>query len=190
MGIEPTYPVWKTGVLADVLHLHKYVSIVLCSFFITLIAQTLYRSVFSLLHHGFLPDRNRTYITPKVGLRCHSLSTTPRPFCYQRFQPTYLPFTSPHYNRARQQDPRVRVVPESVKLLIGVHYKCNPSLARASSFATGRGSPYCFWCRPTSAYSLSDAQAAFSVVRNEGHSQLSLGSLFHSKAFQSTLITT
>ena len=31
-----------------------------------------------------------------------------------------LPFTSPHYNRARQQDPRVGVVPESVKLLIGV----------------------------------------------------------------------
>ena len=65
--------------------------------------------------------------------------------------PTYLPFTSPHYNRARQQDPRVGVVPESVKLLIGVHYKCNPSLARASSFATGRGSPYYFRCRPTSA---------------------------------------
>ena len=65
-----------------------------------------------------------------------------------RFVLTYssmcLPFTSPHYNRARQQDPRVGVVPESVKLLIGVHYKCIPSLARASSFATGRGSPYYF----------------------------------------------
>ena len=23
MGIEPTYPAWKAGVLADVLHLHK-----------------------------------------------------------------------------------------------------------------------------------------------------------------------
>ena len=77
---------------------------------------------------------------------------TPRPR-RGRFVLTYssmcLPFTSPHYNRARQQDPRVGVVPESVKLLIGVHYKCIPSLARASSFATGRGSPYCFQCRPT-----------------------------------------
>ena len=77
---------------------------------------------------GSSPDRNRTYITPKVGLRCHSLSTTPRPFCYQRCQSTYLPFTSPHYNRARQQDPRVGVVPESVKLLIGVHYSIIPLL--------------------------------------------------------------
>ena len=40
----------------------------------------------------------------------------------------YLPFTSPHYNRARQQDPRVGVVPESVKLLIGVRYKVIPLL--------------------------------------------------------------
>ena len=39
-----------------------------------------------------------------------------------------LPFTSPHYNRARQQDPRVGVVPESVKLLIGVHYNVIPLL--------------------------------------------------------------
>ena len=23
MGIEPTYPAWKAGVLADVLHLHR-----------------------------------------------------------------------------------------------------------------------------------------------------------------------
>ena len=43
-------------------------------------------------------------------------------------QPTYLPFTSPHYNRARQQDPRVGVVPELVKLLIGVHYNVIPLL--------------------------------------------------------------
>ena len=50
---------------------------------------------------------------------------TPRPR-RGRFVLTYssmrLPFTSPHYNRARQQDPRVGVVPESVKLLIGVYY--------------------------------------------------------------------
>ena len=39
-----------------------------------------------------------------------------------------LPFTSPHYNRARQQDPRVGVAPESVKLLIGVHYNVIPLL--------------------------------------------------------------
>lgn len=39
-----------------------------------------------------------------------------------------LPFTSPHYNRARQQDLRVGVVPESVKLLIGVHYNVTPLL--------------------------------------------------------------
>ena len=80
------------------------------------------------------------------------MSTTPRPFCYQRFQPTYLPFTSPHYNRARQQDPRVGVVPDSVKLLIGVHYKYNPSLARASSFVTGHEPPYYFRCSLSNAY--------------------------------------
>ena len=53
---------------------------------------------------------------------------TPRPR-RGRFVLTYssmcLPFTSPHYNRARQQDPRVGVVPETVKLLIGVHYTYN-----------------------------------------------------------------
>ena len=82
-----------------------------------------------------------------------------------RISSTYLPFTSPHYNRARQQDPRVGVVPESVKLLIGVHYKCNPSLARASSFATGRGYLISFVYQPTSkAFTLS-LQAAFSDFR-------------------------
>ena len=33
------------------------------------------------------------------------------------------------------------------------------------------------------------AQAAFSDFRNEGHSQLSPGSLFHSKAFQSAFVS-
>ena len=108
----------------------------------------------------------------QVGLRCLSMWLLPQPLQGRfalRISSTYLPFTSPHYNRARQQDPRVGVVPETVKLLIGVHYKCSPSLARASSFATGRGSPYTFgadqpahieWC----------TQAAFSVFCGEGHS--------------------
>ena len=33
---------------------------------------------------GYSPDRNRTYITSKVGLRCHTTST-PRPFCFGLF---------------------------------------------------------------------------------------------------------
>ena len=91
----------------------------------------------------------------QVGLRCLSMWLLPQPLQGRfalRISSTYLPFTSPHYNRARQQDPRVGVVPETVKLLIGVHYKCNPSLARASSFATGRESPYCFRCSLSNAY--------------------------------------
>ena len=41
---------------------------------------------------------------------------------------TYI-FTlhQPTLNRARQQDPRVGVVPDSVKLLIGVHYNVSLS---------------------------------------------------------------
>lgn len=51
----------------------------------------------------------------------------------------YLPFTSPHYNRARQQDPRVGVVPESVKLLIGVHYNVFPLLLEPAFSLLGAG---------------------------------------------------
>ena len=61
----------------------------------------------------------------QVGLRCLSMWLLPQPLQGRfalRISSTYLPFTSPHYNRARQQDPRVGVVPETVKLLIGVYY--------------------------------------------------------------------
>ena len=51
----------------------------------------------------------------------------------------YLPFTSPHYNRTRQQDPRVGVVPESVKLLIGVHYNVIPLLLEPALSLLGAG---------------------------------------------------
>ena len=103
-----------------------------------------------------LPSSPRHYLRShplgirQVGLRCHTTST-PRPFCFGLFiyvftlhQPTLQPSVA--------ASPRVGVVPESVKLLIGVHYKCKPPLARASSFATGRGSPYYFRCRPTSTH--------------------------------------
>ena len=50
-----------------------------------------------------------------------------------------LPFTSPHYNRARQQDPRVGVVSESVKLLIGVHYSTIPLLLEPALSLLGAG---------------------------------------------------
>ena len=111
------------------------------------------------------------------------MSTTPRPFCYQRFQPTYLPFTSPHYNRARQQDPRVGVVPESVKLLIGVHYKCNSSLARASSFVTGHESPYCFRCSLSNAFTWARL-TVFSVSEVRDVYRHLQPELFHFEALQ------
>jgi hypothetical protein len=63
----------------------------------------------------------------------------------------------------------VGVVPESVKFLIGVRYKCNPFLPSQL---------FRYWARVTLLLSVptnqhayhQGVQAAFSVVRNEGHS--------------------
>lgn len=68
------------------------------------------------------------------------------------FQLMYIPFTSPHYNRTLVVRP---IVWEWYIGNFKTSYRClniiSPSY-QASSFATGRGSPYCLRCRPTSTY--------------------------------------
>lgn len=97
------------------------------------------------------------YIDYQVGLRCHSKAVPIKDFAPQPHQGRTSPrfclriYPSPaHIKPSAAASPRVGVAPESVKLLIGVHYNMYSPLARASSFATGRGSPYYLQCRPTS----------------------------------------
>lgn len=61
------------------------------------------------------------------------------------------------------------VVPESVKLLIGVHYNVIPLLLEPALSLLGAGHLIAFSADQPVRVS-SSAQAAFSVIRNEGHS--------------------
>ena len=99
------------------------------------------------------------------------------------FQLMYIPFTSPHYNRT------LAVRPIVWEWYIGnskTSYRClyiiYPSY-QASSFATGRGSPYCLRCRQPVRIS-QDAQAAFSDLRRRCCLTAALPVHSNSKAFQ------
>lgn len=88
------------------------------------------------------------------------------------FQLMYIPFTSPHYNRTLAVRP---IVWEWYIRNSKTSYRClniiSPSY-QASSFATGRGSPYYLWCRLTSAH-ITQAHRPLSLISGVGHSQLS-----------------
>ena len=60
---------------------------------------------------------------------------------------------------------RAAVVPEIINSSYRCHIQYNSSLTRASSFATGRGSPYYLRRRLTSTH-ITDAQARFLCFRN------------------------
>ena len=114
------------------------------------------------------------------------VSTSPRPFCLGNFpyiftlhQPTLKPNIGGKTNC-------VGVVPESVKLLIGVDYKCNPFLPSQL---------FRYWARITLLLSVSTnqhayhqgAQAAFSDFRGgDTHSYPRL--LLHPNGFSVCLI--
>lgn len=99
------------------------------------------------------------------------------------FQLMYIPFTSPHYNRT------LAVRPIVWEWYIGnfkTSYRClniiSPSY-QASSFATGRGSPYCLRCRPTSTY-ITQTYRPLSLILGVGTLITIPGSTLRPKVFQ------
>ena len=144
MGVEPTYPVWKTGVLADVLIPHKLISLsTLYKYYTTIFKknQIFYSQLFGKI--VFISERGRKTLQKNVTAPLINFNTVCNQYWVFRFtRPLGIYHSLP---QLQETFPLPPVTPRSVSL-IHEHWGCLRPGIRQRGHGLDKTSICKHWC--------------------------------------------